>query len=46
LRGKPEVNKLLGTYTSSWEDNTKMYLREIGCEVMGWIQVAQNTFVQ
>jgi hypothetical protein len=25
-----------------WEDNIKMNLREIGCEVMDWIHLTQN----
>lgn len=34
LLGKPEEKKPLGRYRPKWEDNIKMYLREMGCEVM------------
>jgi len=26
-----------------WEDNIKMYLKELGWEIMSWIRVAQDT---
>ena len=25
-----------------WEDNIKMYLQEVGCGGMGWIDLAQD----
>ena len=32
LVGKPEGKRLLGRPRSSWEDNIKMYLGEVGCD--------------
>jgi len=26
-----------------WEDNIKIYLKEMGCEDVGWIHLVQNT---
>jgi hypothetical protein len=40
LVGKPEGKRLLGR--RRWEDNIKMYLKEIGCEGVGWVQLAQE----
>jgi len=42
LVGKPEVKKLLGRPRRRWEDNIKMDLKEVGCEGMDWIQLAQD----
>jgi hypothetical protein len=38
--GKPEGKKPLGRSRSKWEDNIKMYLQEVGCEGMDWIELA------
>jgi len=34
---KPEGKRPLGRPRRRWEDNIKMYLREVGCEGMDWI---------
>jgi len=31
-----------GIYRCRWEDNIKMDIREVGCEGMGWIELAQE----
>ena len=40
LVGKPEVKGILGRRRRRWENNIKMDLQEVGCEGMGWIDVA------
>jgi len=42
LVGKSEGNRPLGRLRRRWEDNIKMDLKEMGCEGMDWIDVAQN----
>jgi len=42
LVGKPEGKKPLGRPRPRWENNIKMDLQEVGCEVMEWITVAQD----
>jgi hypothetical protein len=42
LMGKPEGKRPLGRPRCRWVDNIKMDLREIGCDVMYWIDLAQN----
>ena len=42
LVGKPEEKRPLGRTRRSWEDNIKMDLQEVGCGVMGWIELAQD----
>jgi hypothetical protein len=42
LVGKPEGKRPLGRPRHRWEDNMKMYLREIGWRGMDWIDVAQD----
>jgi hypothetical protein len=37
LVGKPECKRPLGRHRRRWEDNIKMYLREIGIEGANWI---------
>jgi hypothetical protein len=37
LVGKPEGKILLGRPRHRWEDNIRIYLREIGWVVMDWI---------
>jgi ribosome biogenesis protein Nip4 len=43
LIGKPESKRPLRRPRRRWEDNIRMYLREIGCEVVDWIHLAQDT---
>ena len=38
--GKPEGKRPLGRPRLRWEDNIKMYLQEVGCGGMGWIDLA------
>jgi len=40
--GKPEGKSPLGRPKCRWEDNIKMDLQEVGCGVMGWIDLAQD----
>jgi len=42
LVGKPEGRKPLGRPKRRWDDNTKMDLQEVGCGVIGWIELAQD----
>ena len=42
LVGKPEGNKPLGRPRRWWEVNTKVDLQEVVCEVMDWIELAQD----
>jgi hypothetical protein len=42
LVGKPEGKSPLRTRRRRWEDNIKMYLREIGWGGMDWIVLAQD----
>jgi hypothetical protein len=42
LVGKPEGKRPLGRPRSRWENNIKMDLQEVGCEVMDWVDVAQG----
>jgi hypothetical protein len=42
LVGRPECNRPLGRPRCRWEDNIKLYLREIGIDVENWIRLAQN----
>jgi hypothetical protein len=39
---KPEGKRLLGKYMHKWEDNIRMTLREIGWEIVDWINLAQD----
>jgi hypothetical protein len=41
LVGKPEAKRPLGRSRRRLEDNIKMYLKEIGWEGVGWIDLAQ-----
>jgi len=43
LVGKPERKSPLGRPNHRWEDNIKMDLREVGCESMDWVELAQDT---
>jgi hypothetical protein len=40
--GKPEGRGPLGRLRRRWEDNIKMYIREVGCGGIDWIILAQN----
>jgi hypothetical protein len=40
--GKPEGSRPLGRPRRRWEDNIKMFLHEVGCGVMDWIQLAHD----
>ena len=42
LVGKPEGNGSLGRSRHRWEDNIKMYLREVGCVPGDWIALAED----
>jgi hypothetical protein len=42
LVGKPEGKRPLARPRRSWVDNIKMDLREIGCQGMDWIDLAQD----
>ena len=42
LVGKPEGKRPLGRPGRRWEDNIKIDLQEEGCEVMDWIELAQD----
>jgi hypothetical protein len=39
LVGKPEGKRLLGRRKHAWEDNIKLYLKEIGWGGIDWISV-------
>ena len=43
LLGKPNAKKSLGIPKRRWDDNIKMDLKEVGCEGMDWIDLAQDT---
>jgi hypothetical protein len=42
LLRKPERKRSLGRPRRSWVDNIKMDLREIGCDGVDWIDMAQD----
>jgi hypothetical protein len=42
LVGNPEGNRPLGRPRRRCKDNIKMYLQEIGCGGMDWIELAQD----
>jgi len=42
LMGKPEVKRPLVRPRRGMEDNIKMYLKEVGCGGMDWIELAQD----
>jgi hypothetical protein len=41
--GNLEGKKPMGRPRHSWEDNIKMDLQEVGCGVIDWIELAQDT---
>jgi hypothetical protein len=42
LMGKPEGRRPLGRPGRRWEDNSRLDLREGGCECVDWMELAQN----
>ena len=40
--GEPEGKRPLGRLRRGWEDNIKMYLQQVVCEGMDWIELAQD----
>ena len=42
LVGKPEGKRHLGKPRRRWEDNIKMDLREVGCDLGDWIALADD----
>ena len=40
--GKPEGKRNLGRQRRRWEDNIKMVLREVGCDLEYWIALAED----
>ena len=40
--GKPEGKRPLGRPRRRWEDNIKMDLQEIECEIVDWIELAHD----
>jgi len=42
LVGRPEGKRPLGRPKRRWKDNIKMGVREVGCEGMDWIELAQD----
>ena len=42
LVAKSEGKRPLGRLRSRWEDNIKMFLLEVGCGDMDWIELAQD----
>jgi len=43
LVGKPEGKRSLGRPTCGWDDNIKIFLKEIGCDGVNWIRLAQDS---
>jgi hypothetical protein len=42
LIGKPKGKRLLGRPRRKWENNIKMVLKELRCNVVDWIHRAQD----
>ena len=42
LVGKPESKRPLGRPRHKWEDNIKMDLKEMGCDLGDWIDLAED----
>jgi hypothetical protein len=42
LVGKPEGKRPPGRPRRRWENNIKIYLQEVGCGDMDWIELAQD----
>ena len=43
LVGKPQGTRPLGRPRHRWEDNIKIDLQEVGCVIMDWIDLAQDS---
>jgi hypothetical protein len=43
LVGKPEGKGPLGRPRRRWENNIKLYLQEVGCGGVDWIELAQDS---
>jgi hypothetical protein len=46
LVGRPQRKRSFGRHRHRWENNIKMDVKEIVCEVMNWIQEAQDKVQQ
>jgi len=44
LVGKVDGRRPLGRPRRKWKDNIKMYLQEVGCGSMDWIELVQNRY--
>ena len=42
LRGEPIRKRSLGRPRRRWEDNIRMDLKEIGMNVMNWVELVQD----
>jgi len=42
LVGKPEGKRPLGSLRRRWGDNIKMYLQEVECGDLDWIELAED----
>ena len=42
VTGKPREKRLSGTPRRKWEDNIRMYLKEIGINTRNWVYSAQD----
>ena len=40
--GKPEGKRPLGRPRRTWEDNIRMVLREVGCDLGEWIDLTED----
>jgi hypothetical protein len=40
--GRPEGKRPLGKYRHRWKDKNQMDLKEIGCQSVDWIHLAQD----
>jgi len=39
---RPDGNRTFGKSVSRWEDNSKLDLKDVGWESIGWIDLAQD----
>ena len=42
LVGKPEGKIPFGRPRCRWEDNIRMYFKEVGCDASDWMDLAQH----
>jgi hypothetical protein len=42
LLGETEGQRPLGIHRCKWDDNIIMYLQEVGCVVVDWIELSQD----